>query len=685
MMNRNRELQRFVKSILLSAACLGVTLGMQASPAAASEASAQYDYDELTVGTTTPFEGNFFTQMWGNAVSDLDVRTLIHGYDLVEWDTETGAFRLDPSVVSGTVVTQNADGDRTYTLTIYNDLKYCDGTQITAADYAFSMLLGMAPEMEEIGASIKDAVYILGYEAYRSGQAQELAGLRILGDYTFSITIDHNYLPFFYELALLDCTPYPISVIAPGCAAIDDGSGIRIVNEDSSVTEPIFTSQLLAQTILDETDGYRSRPAVTSGPYRLVSYDGETAQFEINDYYKGNSDGVTPTIPRLIFKTAQNETMVDELATGDYGLLNKCVSAETLAEAISLVSSGDQYAMSNYARTGMSFISFCCEQQTVASEKVRQAIAMCLDKDQLVEDYVGNYGLRTDGYYGIGQWMYQLVNQTLAYPVDPPEDENDEQAKAEYEETLQAWEDLTLDDVTVYNQDIDAAIALLEEDGWTLNEDGDAFDPSADDVRCKEINGQLVALDLTLLIPEGNTISESLEEAFIAPLAQAGILLQVEALPMQELIAQYYRQNGARSCDMIYLATNFDLVFDPSQTFAPADNTSNQANVANTTGISDPQLYDLAVDMRRTEPGDVLSYCQKWIAFQERYAQVLPAIPVYSNVYFDFYPTVLHNYQVAENISWSDAIVEAYLSDASEAEEETEELESAASGEIVIP
>ena len=33
-----------------------------------------YAYDELTVGNPTPVEGNFFTDLWGNNTSDLDVR-----------------------------------------------------------------------------------------------------------------------------------------------------------------------------------------------------------------------------------------------------------------------------------------------------------------------------------------------------------------------------------------------------------------------------------------------------------------------------------------------------------------------------------------------------------------------------------------------------------------------------------
>lgn len=112
-----------------------------------------------------------------------------------------------------------------------------------------------------------------------------------------------------------------------------------------------------------------------------------------------------------------------------------------------------------------------------------------------------------------------------------------------------------------------------------------------------------------------------------------------------KLLDIYYRR-VERDCDMIYLATNFGTVFDPSMTYSTD---AAYVKTVNRTGIRDKKLYQLAVDMRKTEPGDVLSYCQKWVAFQERWTEVLPAIPVYSNMYFDFYTTRLQNYRVTEN------------------------------------
>ena len=93
----------------------------------------------------------------------------------------------------------------------------------------------------------------------------------------------------------------------------------------------------------------------------------------------------------------------------------------------------------------------------------------------------------------------------------------------------------------------------------------------------------------------------------------------------------------------------------------------------------DDELWELAVDMRRTEPNDLLGYCGKWLKFQEKVMEQLPVLPIYSNVYFDFYPQVLHEYQIAANISWPQAINGAYMDDY-EPPETTEPAETGEAG-----
>ena len=654
------------------ACLLALLMILSASLAIAEAPVAAPNYDELVVGSTTAMSGSFFTDMWGRNTADMDVRTLVHGYNLVRWNGELGTYGIDDTVVSGIVVTEDQAGNRTYTLALYEDMSYNDGTPITARDYAFSLLFSIAPEVAEIGGAVSGADHIYGVDEYKNGESTTLAGVRLLGDYQLAITVKAEYLPYFYGLALLSITPYPIQVIAPGCEVADDGEGVYIRNIDETVEEPIFTAELLRETVLNPETGYLSHPSVTSGPYKLVSYDAEahTAEFEINEAYKGNSAGLKPQIQRLVYKLASNADMISQLESGEFGLLNKCVNAEALDAGMKLVADGG-VAVSNYARTGFSFISFSCERPATQSASVRQAIAECYDKDGFISEYVRNYGLRVDGYYGIGQWMYRLVEGSTEPPVEAPAEDADEATVAAYEEAIAQWETLSLENMRVYNVDTDAAQQLLIDDGWTLNRDGVEFDPEKDDVRCKEIDGALTALELKLIYPEGNTVGAALESALVENLAKVGVRLEVEAVPFAELLRIYYRQD-ARDCDMIYLATNFASVFEPSATFNPEEA---YQGMNNTTGIADAQLYALAVDMRQTEPGDVLSYCQKWVAFEEAWSELLPAIPVYSNVYFDFYTPTLHDYNVSSSTGWAEAIVGAYLGDVETEEVPVEEEE----------
>lgn len=649
-----------MKRILAS--ILTLVMILSCVSALSEEVPPVYDYDELVVSTVTKMNGNFFSPIFGNNTADLDVQILIHGYNMVEWDKSLGGFVPDDSVVSGLSVTENELGDRTYTVALYQDLYYSDGTPITANDYSFAILLSASPEMAKIGASVNGSDAIEGMVEYMNGEADTIKGVRVINDYMLSVTVKHEYRPFFYELGLLYYNPYPISVIAPGCTVKDDGNGVYV--------DGGMTAEMLQTTMLDETNGYVSHPSVVSGAYTLTSFDGYTAEFAINPYYKGNSEGKLPMIAKLVYTQVFNDQAMSELASGKVGLVNKCVSADEITEGLQNISGG-AYAMSSYPRTGLSYISFCCEKKTVGSNAVRQALAMCLDKDSAVAAYVGNYGLRVDGYYGMGQWMYQMVDGGIQPPVDAPEEgasADDEQA---YEDALAAWDALSLENIKIYNFDTEAAEQLLIDDGWTLNRDGAEFVKGTDDVRCKMVDGELVALDLRMAYPEENTMGDVLQQYFVDNLPQIGVKVTLIPTNMSDLLQMHYRQVD-RDVDMIFLATNFTVIFDPSQTYSPDDYAT---SVYNTSAINDPELYERAVDMRMTEPDDLLGYCTKWVAFQERWTEVLPAIPIYSNAYFDFYTANLHEYVINENVTWTQAVIGAYMSDIEELveEEETEE------------
>jgi len=154
--------------------------------------------DELIVGSTTKLSGNFFTNMWGNNASDVDIRAMLHGYETVYWSTQT-IFEINPTVIRQSAGETLPNGNRLYTLTLWDDLTYNDGTPIDARDYAFSFLLSAAPQIGQIGGMTTTNEHVKGWREYSSGSLPYFSGIRLLDHHTFSVEIEAEYLPFFYE------------------------------------------------------------------------------------------------------------------------------------------------------------------------------------------------------------------------------------------------------------------------------------------------------------------------------------------------------------------------------------------------------------------------------------------------------------------------------------------------------
>ena len=595
--------------------------------------SVQEKYELLRVGTTTEFNGNFFADTLGNNVSDQDVRKLIHSYSLISWANEDGVFRPNQQVV--TAFSISGDG-RTFTFVISRDLKYSDGTPISAKDYAFSFLLQTSRALEEAAGRRQDGSRLMGWKDYDEGRKAEVSGLRVIGENQLSFTMGPDYDPYFYELQFLDITPFPIDILAPGCTVVDDGQGARI--------QGALTGDILRKTLTDPENGYMSHPTVTSGPYRLTDYDGTKAELELNPEYLGDANFVLPTIPKIEFRFIAADQLIGQLAAGTIDLAVRCARNDQIMTGMQLAQNPD-FMMYAYSRNGLAFISFCAEKGPTADVRVRRALSMCIDRDALIRQYLGNFGVAVNGYYGIGQWMYLVSKGTIR-----PETEDD-------------WDAVNLDGLTVYGLDPEGAAALLDEAGWNLNAEGQ---PYTEGLRYKEENGQLVPLKLKLIYADENAAGPMLKEAFGARLAEAGAELQLETVSMPEMLQKYYG-TAERDCDMIMLGTNFTDVFEPSADFDEGTDT-NRLN-----GITDAKFAALARDLRKTEPGDIYGYSRKWVDFMNYRTEIASEIPLYSNAYMDFAITELQDYHPGDYSSWAEAVQYSVLSDYAEPEEEAME------------
>ena len=160
-----------------------------------------------------------------------------------------------------------------------------------------------------------------------------------------------------------------------------------------------------------------------------------------------------------------------------------------------------------------------------------------------------------------------------------------------------------------------------------------------------------------MAIPENNAIANGVVAQLEKNFAKIGLNLEVTVLPMNVLLQHYYRQ-VERTYDLFFLASNFNYVFDPYLTYHTDDA---YQGVWNRSGLKDEQLMNLANAMRRVDASDKDEYKSKWINFQKYWVEVLPAVPLYSNNYFDFYSDKLENYSINSYSTWAQAIISATM------------------------
>ena len=108
------KLQRIL-SVLLAVMMMTAFMPLAAAeePADAAQQEEIEFPDELIVSHPTITKGDFFTEMFGNNTADIDVRALIHGYNLVNWDQNQGTYVFDPSVVREVLVGCSPSASRT--------------------------------------------------------------------------------------------------------------------------------------------------------------------------------------------------------------------------------------------------------------------------------------------------------------------------------------------------------------------------------------------------------------------------------------------------------------------------------------------------------------------------------------------------------------------------------------------
>ena len=464
-----------------------------------SPASALIDWtsekedNSIIMGNTTDLSGKFRYAAFGGSnpgAADLDVQNLSTGLETVA-TTKEGGFEWNPTVVKSHEETMNEDATRTYTVTIYDDLKLSDGTPVTVKNYVvFPMVFSSPVAVAAAGKDHQSGMTLEGFKTFNTydgtegSGTKELAGLRMIDDYTYSITVSADYANYFYAISYAGLSAYDVSLWIGDADVKDDGNGVYFTDDFYAKEGDKYVMADHIVTASQNTD--TTYPY--SGPYVVKSYDSadKSAVLELNPNFKGNYEGVKPTIAKVVYKKIVSSTQLEDLKAGTLDVIAGITGGDETNEALALADGSDgKYVYTHYSRAGYGKLGFRADYGPAQFTEVRQAVAYCMDRAKFAKDFTGGYGGVVDGPYYSGSWMYKAaVDQGMI--------------------------------LNAYATSVDSAIEVLTEGGWVYDAEGNDY---VEGVRYKKIPGAIATEnDINYKSKDGAYVTTKVGDDYYMPL-----------------------------------------------------------------------------------------------------------------------------------------------------------------------
>ena len=507
-----------------------------------SPASALIDWtsskadNSIILGNATDLSGKFRYATFGGSnpgAADLDVQNLIVGLETVVASKE-GGYVWNDTVVAEHSEVDNEDGSRTITIKLHDDLKFSDGSKVTAKNYvAFTLAFSTPVAAQAAGKDHMSGMNFVGFDSFNAYQGaevdyaalkaeklaeavaaaktaaeeneeefdeakftenweasyveptKEFKGIRLLDELTFSVTVDPQYLPYFYSIAYGSFSAQALNLWLGENDILDDGNGVYLTDGFYAKDGDSFTHAAhIEAAAWDKTDAYPY-----SGPYMVESYNeaDKSATLVKNPEFKGNYEGTVPQIEKVVYKKIVTDTQIADFTSGNLDVIAGITGGNETNEAITLAdNSNGKYVYSHYSRAGYGKLGFRGDFGPVQFVEVRQAIAYCMDRATFAKDFTGGYGGVVDGPYYTGSWMYKAA----------------------------VADGMMLD---AYATSADSAIAVLEQGGWVYNADGSDYTGTG--VRYKKIAAaDIQPQDITFQSKDGAYKTEKVGDDYYMPL-----------------------------------------------------------------------------------------------------------------------------------------------------------------------
>jgi peptide/nickel transport system substrate-binding protein len=622
-------MKKFVKSALtLVVALVTVLVLVACQPGETTE-------EQTLVVGSPEISGNFMAG-FGNSAYDVWVRDLIFSYGTYA-TTPLGEIVLNETVVKTVATaTDTTTGDKTYTFVLHEDLLWSDDEPIKADDFVFGILMSASKEWVSAGASSSAGDSLVGYADYRAGTTSadvRFKGVKLLGEYSFSVTISGTKLPYYYETVYASFGPMPLHVLAPAGTTIDSNA------DGAKVGAGNFA--LLADVA--KIGGYRYAPTVTSGPYKFVSFVNQVVTLVKNDNFKGNYAGKTPTIQNIIIKRVNQTLDVDLVISGEIDLVTGVIEGSKIQAAQAAASTATQY----YSRNGYGLVAMQAHFGPTMDYKVRQAIAYLTDRQYVTDVVLDGYGSIVYSEYGLAQWMYVQSED---------------------------WVDAN---INKYAFSVTQANAALDQSAYKFEANGTTpFNPALATAGSNYFRHNAAGEQLVIrhFGTENNEVTTSLQAKYEINMQLAGIKYDITIGDFATLLDHYYYSYELELADKKYhifnLATNFSVAYDPyyswhSDWLGTWQNAhqleDSPTSPAAPLATGEKTLDELTSALRTVEPGNTTAYLALWREYQLRWNKLIPNVPLYSNQYYDVFDAKLKGVETTPFWNWAAQINDMYF------------------------
>lgn len=606
---------------------------------------------QVVIGTSTEASGDWaYSAFVRNPnATDNSVVKLTDDMATIE-SNQHGDYVINKTVVKSYERIEEENGNVTFKFVINDGLKFNNGEAVTAENFVAWTMFLVSPAGKEMGVVSATYNMLPGGLAYRNGETNVLSAVRLYDEKTFSITIaktgedgETSYLPYYYDIAYAGMQAVNLTYwFGEGWSVKDDGEGVYFVNADGKE----FTAETVGDTV---TAGrFATGNRVTAGPYNLVSYDQSSGEIvlEVNENYNGNFEGQKPGIQKLVIVKTSDDTVMDMISTGQIQIYSGIADGAQVNAVFDLIEAGTiDSSPSQYDRAGYGYFGFACDLGPAQFTEFRQAVAYLLNRVEFAQTFCQGWGSVVHGPYCTA---FSMTDKT---DIDKK--------------------------VNHYDYNPEKAVELLKQAGFVYNADGSDYVDGSGEVRYAKVTEEQaryyesfnkVLADGTIMMPatlnwassEGNSVSALLTTMLASSDATkaAGVSIVKTEMTFPSLLSYMYRQEmqgavgdfSVPTYNMFNLATGYNGgVYDESYNWTTDPEYIEQGY--NVQHLYDKELDKLSMDMvYGVEPGDEATYLSLWEKYIIRWNELLPMVPLYSNIYVTVYPNTIDNY--AEDSFW---------------------------------